>query len=328
MVLTANVIRGLTGGIDANAITFGTLSNARLPSSISGNGVGLYGLSASNVSTGTIDNARLPSTITSNFVGSGAGLTNINGANVSGVLDADLVWMAGTIDGSLTIADRLTANTVVVSNGSASAPSVTFAGNMTTGMYLPTANTIGFTTAGTERMRIDNVGNIIAKGIIRNIYTQSNTTTFASITTTYIDGPIFDVVTMSANSKVKVYVYIPWRNGNTAGTFGGMYVDVQFRVNVNVGSYVANSYVSLGISGFQMITGAEEMLQYTNEFYLPFTIPSDFTLQFKYRVASYDGTASIGNGYNSYAAGNVLLAQFGILDSQMYPKIIITEIGG
>ena len=165
MVLTANVIRGLTGGIDANAITFGTLSNARLPSSISvgnvsGNGVGLYGLSASNVSTGTIDNARLPSTITSNFVGSGAGLANINGANVSGVLDADLVWMAGTIDGSLTIADRVTANTVVVSNGSASAPSVTFAGNTSTGVYLPTANTIGFTTGGTTKMTVDPNGNV------------------------------------------------------------------------------------------------------------------------------------------------------------------------
>ena len=230
------------------------------------------------------------SVLPANIIGNGYGLTSLNLANTSGML-------AVSKGGSGTTTSTGTGNLVL-----SDAP--TLNGNVTVS------------------------GNVIAKGIVRNIYTQSNTTTFASITTSYIDGPIFNAVTMSANSKVKVYVYIPWRNGNTTGTFGGMLVDVQFRVNVNVGSYVANSWVSLGISGYQMITGAEEMLQYTNEFYLPFTIPSDFTLQVKYRVASYDGTASIGNGYNSYLAGNVLLAQFGILDSQMYPKIIITEIGG
>jgi hypothetical protein len=172
------------------------------------------------------------------------------------------------------------------------------------------------------------LGTTIAKGIIRNVYTQSNSTTFDSITTTYIDGPIFDPVNIAANSKVKAYVYIPWRNSAVTGLYGGMYVDVQFRVNKNVGSYVANSWVSLGISGYHMITNAEEMLQYTNELYLPFSIPTDFTLQFKYRVASYDSTASIGIGHNQFAPGNVLLTEFGILNTQFYPKIMITEIGG
>lgn len=83
MVLTANVIRGLTGGIDANAITFGTLSNARLPSVISGNGNGLMSLSASNISTGILSNERLPTTIQANFVGNAQGVSGLNIANVS-----------------------------------------------------------------------------------------------------------------------------------------------------------------------------------------------------------------------------------------------------
>ena len=52
----------------------------------------------------------------------------------------------------------------------------------------------------------------------------------------------------------------------------------------------------------------------------------EFTLQFKYRFAAYDGTVVVSN--QNASLGDVLLTQFGISREQYYPKIIITEIGG
>lgn len=44
--------------------------------------------------------------------------------------------------------------------GTAAAPGVTFTGNSSTGMFGATTNQLGFATAGLERLRIDNVGNV------------------------------------------------------------------------------------------------------------------------------------------------------------------------
>ena len=44
--------------------------------------------------------------------------------------------------------------------GSAAAPSLIFNGDSNTGIYRPTTDTLGFSTAGSERMRIDSSGNV------------------------------------------------------------------------------------------------------------------------------------------------------------------------
>ena len=44
--------------------------------------------------------------------------------------------------------------------GTAGAPSHTFTGDLNTGMWSPAADTVAFSTAGSERMRIDSVGNV------------------------------------------------------------------------------------------------------------------------------------------------------------------------
>ena len=284
MPLTANVIRGLPGGIAATNISSGILSIAR-------------GGTGTDTSTG-----------------SGSVVLN------SGpILSNTVVFTQGGTESA-----QVTTQGLIVKGGSNVAPSITFSGNVGTGLSLPVANTLAFSTGGIERMRVDATGNVIAKGIIRNIYHQANTTNF-SVGTTFIDGPVWEAVDISANSKVKVYVYVPWRNNSD--DWGGMYIDVQFRVNQNVGTYVANSWVSLGVNGYHMMSSSvQEILQYTNELYLPFTIPTAFTLQFKYRYATYNGTAT-SPANNNIVAGDTLLAQFGISANQFYPKIIITEIG-
>ena len=108
--------------------------------------------------------------IRSNFVGIDTG------AIVSGVLPVarggsgvststgtgNVVLSNAPMLSNVTIADRVTANTVVVSNGSASAPSLTFTGNTSSGLYMPNTNTVSIATGGVERVRIDTTGNVSA----------------------------------------------------------------------------------------------------------------------------------------------------------------------
>jgi hypothetical protein len=42
------------------------------------------------------------------------------------------------------------ASTITFAAGSSAAPSINFFGNTTTGLYLPSSNTIGFTSGGTS----------------------------------------------------------------------------------------------------------------------------------------------------------------------------------
>ncbi len=55
---------------------------------------------------------------------------------------------------------NLTNSIVNLTSGNVTNPSLTFSGNTSTGIYLPTTNAIAFSTAGTERMRIDSSGNV------------------------------------------------------------------------------------------------------------------------------------------------------------------------
>jgi hypothetical protein len=55
---------------------------------------------------------------------------------------------------------NLTNSTLAFGAGSVGAPSLTFSGNTSTGIFMPTTNAIAFTTASTERMRISSAGNV------------------------------------------------------------------------------------------------------------------------------------------------------------------------
>jgi len=53
---------------------------------------------------------------------------------------------------------NITNSIVNLTSGNVTNPSLTFSGNTSTGIYMPAANTIAFTTAGTEDMRITSAG--------------------------------------------------------------------------------------------------------------------------------------------------------------------------
>jgi len=71
---------------------------------------------------------------------------------VDGVANLDNTDIDGTLDvsGQVTVAD-----------GSAGAPSISNTGDVNTGILFPAADTIAFTTGGTERLRIDDDGSLL-----------------------------------------------------------------------------------------------------------------------------------------------------------------------
>jgi hypothetical protein len=80
---------------------------------------------------------------------------------------------------------NLTNSIVNLTSGNVTNPSLTFSGNTSTGIYLPTTNAIAFVTAGTEDMRITATGDV---GIGTN-----NPATYAGYTSLTINGTDSDI---------------------------------------------------------------------------------------------------------------------------------------
>jgi hypothetical protein len=86
-----------------------------------------------------------------------ATLTVGQGQAVIAVCDGTNVYNSNT--------SNVSGNTLTLSAGSAAAPSLNFAGNTTTGMYLPTSNQIGFAVSGSNAVTISASGMLIPVGI-------------------------------------------------------------------------------------------------------------------------------------------------------------------
>jgi hypothetical protein len=194
-VITATA--GVTGNLTGNATTATTLQTARTINGVSFNGSAditvtaaagtLTGATlASNVlassltSVGTLANLTVTNTITGAVSGNAGTATtlatarNINGVSFNGSADITVTAAAGTLSGatlasgvtasSLTSVGTLTALAVsgvtTLSAGTAALPALTTTGDTNTGLWFPAADTIALSTNGTERIRLDNIGNI------------------------------------------------------------------------------------------------------------------------------------------------------------------------
>jgi hypothetical protein len=75
--------------------------------------------------------------------------------------NAVVQWQTGAV----TITGTLSATGVATfAAGTVALPSITTSGDTNTGVYFPAADTVGITTAGAERMRIDSSGNVLITG--------------------------------------------------------------------------------------------------------------------------------------------------------------------
>jgi len=72
----------------------------------------------------------------------------------------DVLAIGTPSDATVNTAKLTTDLTVTHALGSVSLPSITFTGDTNTGIYSPTADTIGFAKGGAEAMRIDSSGNV------------------------------------------------------------------------------------------------------------------------------------------------------------------------
>jgi hypothetical protein len=93
---------------------------------------------------------------TADLSGASAHATNIYGTTVFGTDVSGTTARFGSLFASSFNPASVTTTTVSVANGSVSTPSITFSNDVSSGVYLPAASNIAFTTAGVERMRISN----------------------------------------------------------------------------------------------------------------------------------------------------------------------------
>ena len=85
------------------------------------------------------------------------------GLSFFGIFQGDSITGTPTIaDASITTLKLATGLTVTHAVGTAAAPSVTFVSDLANGAFAPAANTFGITTGGTERLRIDSSGRLLA----------------------------------------------------------------------------------------------------------------------------------------------------------------------
>ena len=236
---------------------------------------------------------------------------DVRGTSNVGALTATSVDASGTVSGGyLYTEDKIYHN-----------------GDTNTNIGFPANDTFTVTTNNTERLRIDSSGNMYGKGIRLNIWQFIDTSNRSTTSTTPQNGYTSPWCSMRAKSQVKLMVDIPWRNDGT--NWGGNYHLIYFMVNKAVGTVAANTWVLLSNSGHFM-TYYQDIISYTNKYFLPLTINEDYQIRFLHQYRVYNnGTLYINQAHHldGYLDNNLL--QFGLsVNNAGYFKFIVEEIGG
>jgi hypothetical protein len=150
---TGDLILNTNSGSSSGSITIADGANANI--TIEPNGTGDILLNADTVRVG---DSGANATITSN--GAGDLILNTNSGTDSGS-----ITIADGANGNITVAGNGTGQ-IVVNAGAVGTPVIAPTGDLNTGIFFPSADTIAFTEGGTEAMRINSDGNVaLAKNI-------------------------------------------------------------------------------------------------------------------------------------------------------------------
>ena len=150
---TGDLILNTNSGSSSGSITIADGANANI--TIEPNGTGDILLNADTVRVG---DSGANATITSN--GAGDLILNTNSGTNSGS-----ITIADGANGNITVAGNGTSQ-IVVNAGAVGTPTIAPTGDLNTGIFFPSADTIAFTEGGTEAMRINSDGNVaLAKNI-------------------------------------------------------------------------------------------------------------------------------------------------------------------
>jgi hypothetical protein len=177
------------------------------------------------------------------------------------------------------------------------------------------------------RAQLDVRGSLHAPGVILNTIQYIDSTNRSTTSNAPVAGYETPWTSMKANSKVNVDVHIPYRNDGTG--WGGSYHLIYMMVNQPVGTVPANTWVLLSNSGYHM-TYYQDIMSYTNSYYIPLSVSSDFSIRFRHDFRVYNsGTLYINQSHDisRYLDNNLL--QFGVSQSSAgWTKFIVQEIGG
>ena len=147
------------GAIKVDNITF-TNGGADQATTVSGiyraitSGVTVTGtISGATIQGATVSGTTVTGT-TANFV-SGVFTTQLSGVTVTGTTASFTSGVFTALSGTTT-----TVTSGIFGAGSAAAPSITFSGDLNTGIYNPAADTLAFVEGGVEALRIDSSGRV------------------------------------------------------------------------------------------------------------------------------------------------------------------------
>jgi hypothetical protein len=265
-----------TTGAENTAIgTFALLSNTTSSFSVAIGSQSLFNSTgASNTGLGAYSFRDITTGVNNTAVGfnTGRGITTgssntIIGANVSGLsatLANNIIIADGAgnrrinVDGSGNVGIGTTAPDALLSvngissfgAGAAATPSIAGFGDLNTGMWFPAADTIAWSTGGSERMRIDSSGNV---GIGTNAPTyrldvQSSSDSFFRVKTTGTASAWF---IGEAGAAGAVYYHNPSNTPSIITTNGSERVRITATGNVGIGTASPDALLSVnGIASF------------------------------------------------------------------------------
>ena len=155
------------------------------------------------------------------FTISGSTIVFASALTSSDVIDfilvlGDVLNIGTPSDATVTTSKLATDLTVTHALASATTPSITFTGDTNTGIFSPTADTIGLTTGGTERVRVDSSGQV-------GIGTSSPVLTAANRGNVTINGSAGSVLNLTYGGSATALFYAD----NTLGKVG-TYTSIPF----------------------------------------------------------------------------------------------------
>ena len=257
------------------------------------------------------------------FTVSGSTITFASTLSATDVIDFILilgnVFDIGTpTNGSVNTSKLATDLTVTHALGAVGTPSITFTGDTNTGIYSPTADTIGFVEGGTEVMRIDSSGNVgigqdtpSTKFEIKTLQTSDNGLTITADGTSFgYSSNIFFRTKLTSGGSIGVAGRIKSElvaNGGadllfftTASSTSTEKMRIDLNGNVLVGKTTSASgtqgiiFGGVGFNGIGFFTSDSDATLYCNR------LTNDGTL-IQFRQASIDeGSISVSGNTVSY----------------------------
>jgi len=209
--------------------------------------------------------------------------------------------------------------------GTNALPAYSFQGQQSTGIFGAATDVLGFSTAGTERMRIDNTGNVG----IGTVPTASSILDLSSIATKAMEVPNVALTATNSASPITspatgalVFNTATASSGTTAVVPGFYYWDGTTWLSLTVGGQTSTTYYT---NNGGSLTSASSSFFYMPGFPVTITVPANTTVF----VSADIGVATTSNTTTGFSVADVAL----FVDATPttdggYQRIYVTNNGG